>query len=129
MDFFNFGKSIKGWIHLFYNRTESCVIVNGHLSEWFTLQRGCRQGDPLSPYIFILCAEILVAMVRDDSNIKGIVVTDTEFKLSQYAYDTTLLLDGSEGSLKHSLLTLKLYASFSGLNINVGKQKLFGLDP
>ena len=63
-------------------------------------------------------------MVRDNSNIKGIVVTDTEFKLSQYAYDTTLLLDGSEGSLKHSLLTLKLYASFSGLNINVGKTKV-----
>lgn len=124
LDFFNFGNSIRRWIHLFYNRIESCVIVNGHLSEWFTLQRGCRQGDPLSPYIFILCAEILAEMVRYNSNIKGIFVTDTEFKLSQYADDTTLLLDGSERSLRHSLLTLKLYASFSGLNINVEKTKV-----
>lgn len=40
LDFFNFGHSIIRWIHLFYNRIESCVIVNGHLSEWFILQRG-----------------------------------------------------------------------------------------
>lgn len=71
-----------------------------------------------------LCAEILAVMVRDNSNIKGIAVTDTEFKLSQYADDTTLLFDVSERSLRHSLLTLKLSASFSGLNINVEKTRI-----
>lgn len=83
-----------------------------------------KEDDPLSPYIFILCAEILAEMVRSNSNIKGIVVSDHEFKLSQYADDTTLLLDGSERSLRHALMTLKLYASFSGLNINVEKTKV-----
>ena len=52
------------------------------------------------------------------------MVTDSEFKLSQYADDTTFLLDGSEDSLRHSLLTLKLYASFSGLYINMDKTKV-----
>lgn len=94
------------------------------MSDWFSLQSGCRQGDPLSPYIFILCAEDLPEMVRSKARIKGIMVTDSEFKLSQYADDTTFLLDGSEDSFRNSLLTLKLYASFSGLNINMYKTKV-----
>ena len=98
--------------------------MNGHLYDWFSLQRGCCQGDPLSPYIFILCAEVLAEMVRSNTRVNGIMVTDSEFKLSQYADDTAFLLDCSENSLSHSLLTLKLYASFSGLNINMDKTKV-----
>ena len=67
---------------------------------FFYLKRGCRQGDPISPYIFILCAEILGKMIRNNKDIKGIHINNKEFKLSQYADDTQLLLDGSEISLK-----------------------------
>ena len=66
------------------------MIVNGHLSDWFYLQRGCRQGDPLSPYLFILCAEILAALIRNDKDIKGIQILNTAFVISQYADDTTI---------------------------------------
>ena len=52
----------------------SCVIVNGHLSDWFYLQRGCRHWDPLSPYLFILCAEIFTALIRNNKDIKGIQI-------------------------------------------------------
>ena len=52
LDYYNFGPSFKKWISLFQNGTESAVLQNGFISEFFHLQRGCRQGDPISPYIF-----------------------------------------------------------------------------
>ena len=124
LDFFNFGNDFKQWIYVFYKNIQSCVIVNGHLSEWFYLQRGCRQGDPLSPYLFILCAEILAALIRNNKAIKGIKMETTSFVISQYADDTTLILDGSKKSLENCLKVLKLYGDISGLCINMDKTKL-----
>ena len=121
LDFFNFGASFKSWINTFNTNINSCVHINGHLSEWFSLQRGCRQGDPISPYIFLLCVEILSILIKNNKNIKGIKVGNKEFVISQYADDTSLILDGSKTSLKFSLLTLKFYAKISGLGVNVDK--------
>ena len=94
------------------------------MSDWFYPGRGCRQGDPISPYIFILCAEILAIMVRENSNIIGINIGNTEFKISQFADDTSIITDGSEKSLINTLETLKLYAAASSLHINIEKTKL-----
>ena len=48
--FLNFGNEIVQWINLFYKNINSCVIVNGKISEWFNNTRGCRQGDLLHLY-------------------------------------------------------------------------------
>ena len=68
----------------------------GNASNFFKLSRGVRQGCPLSPYLFILSAEILADAIRKKQRIKGIEINSIDFKLSQYADDTTLILDGSE---------------------------------
>jgi hypothetical protein len=96
----------------------------GNLSEFFQIGRGCRQGDPLSPYLFILCAEILAIKIRGNKNIDGINVTRIEHKFSQFADDTSLILDGSEKSLNEALLELDWYAKLSGLNINFTKTQV-----
>ena len=99
LNFLNFGDSIKRWVNVFYNDIQSCVIQNGFLSEPFTVKRGCRRGDPLSPYIFLLCSEILSRLFKANNDIKGIKKEGTEYLLSQFADDTTVLLDGTENSL------------------------------
>ena len=70
LKFLNFGPTIRRWIETFYNSITASVIQCGHMSEFFNIGRGCRQGDPLSPYIFILCAEFLAVKIRQNRNIK-----------------------------------------------------------
>ena len=94
------------WISVFYKNITSAVVQSGFLSDFFPIQRGCRQGDPLSPYIFILSAEILSLMVKSNNDIKDIKVDGVEFNLTQFADDTTIFLDGSENSLKAAMATL-----------------------
>lgn len=124
LELFNFWQSIQTWISLFYTNIESCVLVNGHMSDWFYPQRGCRQGDSLSPYLFILCAEILSIMIRENKKIKGININGMEFKITQYADDTTLTLDGSMESLSQTMQIIKLSGKIFGLNINMDKTKV-----
>ena len=72
LDFFGFGPDIKRWIQTFYTNINACVMVNGGYTSWFSVQRGVRQGDPCSPYIYLICAEILSLLIRNNGNIKGI---------------------------------------------------------
>ena len=91
LHFFNFGENLIKWIRLFYSNIVSCVTVNGHLSDWFIVRRGVRHGE----------------------NISGIMINNIEYLVSQYADDTTVLLDGTE---RNTLTVLNFYASISGLN-------------
>ena len=116
--FFGFGTSIINWVRVFYNKTESCILNNGWASNFFETQRGVRQGCPLSPYLFILAAEVMAKAIRNNKNIKGISVNNQEVKISQYADDTTLILDGSLKSLSYSLDLLDDFGKVSGLKLN-----------
>ena len=68
---FNFGSGVKQWISTFYTNVESVVINNGYSTNWFQPLKGLRQGCPLSPFLFILCAEILSIKIRSDPTVKG----------------------------------------------------------
>lgn len=88
------------------------------LASFSNSKRGVRQGCPLSPYLFILGAEILVETLRINKSIKGITINEQEVKISQYANETTLVLDGSPASLTTSLQILDLFSDVSGLRLN-----------
>ena len=109
LEYFGFGQSIISWVKLFNNNAKLRINQGGNLSSFFNIGRGCRQGDPISPFLFILCAEILAIMIRKNRNIKGIIINDKEHKLSQYADDTVFILDGKEKSLNETLNVLFEY--------------------
>ena len=71
---FNFGPSLCKWFETLYSSASSCVINNGHLSHFFNLERGCRQGDPLSPYLFIIGVELLSLKLKRNPDIQGITI-------------------------------------------------------
>ena len=118
LQYFNFGPSLTNWIRTFYNNIESCVLNNGWSSNFFNLQRGVRQGCPLSPYLFILSVETLGKAIRANTTIKGIPVNNTEIKISQYTDDTTLILNGNQESLSAALNTIENFGNVSGLRLN-----------
>ena len=66
---FNFGESFRNWIRVIFNGGESSITNNGHISGKFKINRSTRQGDPISPQIFILGLEILFIALRSDENI------------------------------------------------------------
>ena len=73
--------------------------------------------------MFLLCAEVLSLMLKQNKNIKGVQIGNVEHILSQFADDTTIILDGSEQSLEMSILTLNLFAMLSGLKVNNSKTR------
>ena len=116
---FDFGPVFSNWIKLLRNNSRSKIEQNGYFSNSISLSRGCRQGDPISPYVFVLCAEILSHVIREKTDIKGLVVYDKETKLSQYADDTTIFLGGDKESLCGVMRMLEWFRK--GLAINKDK--------
>ena len=65
----NFGPSFLNWIQTFYTNISSCVVKDGYSSEFFSLQRGVRQGCPLSGLLFVLAVEPLAHQIRINQSI------------------------------------------------------------
>ena len=96
---------------------------NGLSSGYFRVERGGRQGNPLSPYLFLLGTELFAENVRQDYLIRGIMINEvTEMKLIQYADDTTGILRDVE-SASQFLSKLKMFEKCSGLKINSEKSE------
>ena len=96
---FNFGDRFIGWIKTMYKYAKSALITNGTISEYFPLSRGIRQGDAMSVLLFIIQAEPLSCMIRNNKDIKGINIisggVEREIKLCQYVDDTNIFLKNS----------------------------------
>ena len=123
---FNFGLDIQNWIKIFYNNVTSCVLNNGHASTFFSLQRGVRQGCPLSGVLFVLGIELLSRSIKSDPTIKGIQVNKHELKISQYADDTTVFVRDLQ-SVTSLLKLLNEFNECSGLEINNTKTEAMWL--
>ena len=100
---------------------------NGHSTGYFPLERGTRQGDPLFAYLFILCVESLFIQIREDKNIKGIVISDHEIKLSAYADDADFLTPDVK-SLQTILQTCITFQLYSSLKLSLDKSEACWID-
>ena len=69
LKFFKFGPEFCKWISILMNDSKLCVIQYGFFSTFFNIGRGCRQGDPISPYLFLLCVEIIGILIRKKQKI------------------------------------------------------------
>ena len=119
---FNFGPSFRQWVNIVYTDIHSCVLNNSWLSAKIKLDRGVRQGCPLSPLLYCLVAETLGQAIRRDNSIRGIPIpgVNKQSKVSQYADDTTLIL-ADNYSITQSFHLINIFERGSGSRLNAQK--------
>ena len=115
------------WIKICYANPICRVTNNNWLSDAFTVGRGVRQGDPLSPPLFILAIECLAESLRCSDSYTGILLGDKRLKISLFADDALVFLDGSVSQFKIISRELAIFGSISGLVVNYTKSKAFYL--
>ncbi|CAM8983245.1 unnamed protein product [Rhodiola kirilowii] len=124
------------WVSMIMHYISSiryCIKVNDHITSFLNPQRGLRQGDPLSPYLFIICTEWLsykLQSLHDMNILKGLKVCRRAPVVSHlfFADDCLLLFKADQNTAAVMRDTLALYEKVSGQMINYGKSE-FVLSP
>ena len=104
--------------------------INGKPCGSVTPSRGIRQGDPLSPYLFLLCAKGLLALIKkavDCGHLRGVAVCRNGPKLSNlfFADDSLIFCRASLEECNALQRVLQVYESASGQQLNRAKTSLF----
>jgi hypothetical protein len=106
------------------------VVVNGQPVGKIVPTRGIRQGDPISPYLFLICAEALSSLlqhVERTGSITGVPTSNRGPCLSHlfFANDSLLLCKANSVEWQHIMRLLEKYECVSGLKLNMDKTSLF----
>jgi hypothetical protein len=118
------------WIEDFTRKGSVGIRVNNDIGHYFQTQKGLRQGDPLSPILFNIVADmlaILIARAKEDGQVAGLIPHLVEGGLSilQYADDTILFMEHDMDKALNMKLVLCIFEQLSGLKINFHKSELF----
>nr|ABN08584.1 RNA-directed DNA polymerase (Reverse transcriptase) [Medicago truncatula] len=121
------------WIKECIGTTSTSVLVNGSPTEEFYLERGLREGDPLSPFLFLLVAEGFNVLMDSLSvnqffigykvDIEPVVVSHLQFE-----DDTLILREKSWANVRAMRAILLLFEALSGLKVNFSKSQLVGVN-
>ena len=133
LDYFDFGPIFQKYVKLLFTSPECSVTNNGFCGEFFSITRGIRQRCPISALLLILCVEVLAIYIREQTEIRGITIDNTEIKITQFADDTCLYLNGTN-SLENVVKVFEHFYRYAGLWLNIekteaiwlGKTKRFG---
>nr|GEV56270.1 RNA-directed DNA polymerase, eukaryota [Tanacetum cinerariifolium] len=119
------------WINGCLNNAMGSVLINGNPTLEFQFCKGLKQGDPLSPFLFILIMETLhlsFMKIRNVGLYNGISLNNS-FTLSHlfYADDVVFIGEWNDNNIRTLLRVLKCFYFASGLKINLHKSKLMGI--
>ena len=129
LDLFGFGPWFRACFATLYEGSYMQVLVNDFLSDPIPLARGVRQGDALSPMLYVLCVEVLACKIRASNDIEGFLLPGAgglQFKVCQYADDTTVFVK-SERSLHALFDIISDFERGSGAKLNRAKTEALWL--
>ena len=133
LDIFGFGNEFKSWVTIMLGMEEgkkfnAVTIINGNISTPFEIQRGCRQGDPISGYLFIPAIEILFLLLKNSNICAYKTRNGVPHLFDIYADDLTVYLQRHPHkekknieNISNTLIIIEMFFLWSGLKINRGK--------
>jgi hypothetical protein len=118
------------WIQRFIEKGSVGIRVNDDIGHYFQTRKGLRQGDPLSPILFNIVADmlaILIARAKEDGQVAGLIphLVEGGISILQYADDTILFMEHDLDKALNMKLVLCIFEQLSGLKINFHKSELF----
>jgi len=117
----NFPNSFLKIVECLYTNATSKILINGHLTKPIKMEKGIRQGDPSSLFLFLLAANPFVTQIQNDSTIQGIRIPGRHtVKNVSYADDITITITGKQ-AVYATFNTLTEFAKASGLKLNLSK--------
>jgi len=124
-----FHQKVTNWIMQCVSTVTYSFLINGSPRGRVTPSRGIRQGDPLSPYIFIMCSEVLSGLcnkAQEEGSLKGVRVARGCPRLNHllFADDTMFFLRADKKNSETLRRTLNRYETASGQSINVAKSSI-----
>ncbi|GKV48357.1 hypothetical protein SLEP1_g55180 [Rubroshorea leprosula] len=122
----------RKWIQECLNSSSVSILINGSPTNQFPVNKGIRQGDPLSPFLFLIVAEGLNGLMSsavDTERYKGVGIGsgDTMVTHLQFADDTIFFGDATEDNIRVIKCIMRTFELASGLKINFGKSQLIGV--
>lgn len=118
------GAKWRSWVSILLSSCTSTVLLNGARGEWFKHHTGLRQGDPLSPMLFILAMEPLSRMIEmavRDHLISPLPVRGAKLRISLFADDAALFLNPVKEEVQMVADILHVFGEVSGLLTNQAK--------
>ncbi|XP_057733852.1 uncharacterized protein LOC130949032 [Arachis stenosperma] len=124
-----FGRTWRTWVRECVTSASVSILINGSPSKPFKMERGLRQGDPLSPCLFVLVVDVLNRMIGEavrNNRISPLLVGRDKIELShlQFADDTILFCPPEEETIRNYKRLLRCFEMMSGLSINFEKSNL-----
>jgi hypothetical protein len=118
------------WIHDFVSRGSVGIRVNDDIGHYFQTKKGLRQGDPLSPILFNIVADMLAIIIqraKEDGQVDGLIphLVDGGVSILQYADDTIIFMENNLEKALNMKLILYLFEQLSGLKINFHKSEIY----
>ena len=126
MEKLGFGQKWIRWIMNCVRTASMSILLNGSPLQPFKIEKGLRQGDPLSPYLFILVSEALVYILKKahDMNLiqaDSIGKAKVSLKHLQFADDTFIFAPKNSTCIMNYFRILDVFALMSGLSLNYSK--------